>query len=43
MCLKQAHISYKAKTVRDILVAIGTFVTVGHSIAIGTFVAQTFL
>ena len=39
MCLKQAHISYKAKTARDILVAIGTFVTIGTFIPIGTFVA----
>jgi hypothetical protein len=30
---KQAHISYEAKTARDLLVAIGTFV------ALGTFVA----
>ena len=39
MCLKQAHISYEAKTPRDILVAIETFVTIGTFIPIGTFVA----
>ena len=36
---KQAHISYEAKTARDLLVAIGTvgtFVTIGTFDAIGT-------
>ena len=40
--LKQAHISYEAKTARDLLVAIGpvgTFVAIGTLVAIGTFVA----
>ena len=37
--IKQAHISYEAKTARDLLVAIVTFVTIGTFIAIVTFVA----
>ena len=37
---KQAHISYEAKTARDLLVAIGTFVAIGAFNAIGTFVAN---
>ena len=39
---KQAHISYEAKTARDLLVAIGpvgTFVAIGTFAAIGTLVA----
>ena len=38
--MKQAHISYEAKTARELLVAIGTvgtFVTIGTFVAIGTF------
>ena len=35
--MKQAHISYEAKTARDLLVAVGT---VGTFVAIGTFRAH---
>ena len=36
---KQAHISYEAKTARDLLFAIGAFVAIGTFVANGTFEA----